>query len=249
MQIGLQPLLRHLAKRHQAFLATLAHDTEHTLVHTHVPCLERDQFRHTQAARIHQFQHGTIAQPQRGGKVRCPQQGLHLGLGQGLGHAQGLARGLHTHGGIGLNLALPQGPTEETLENGQAPVGRGGPGLAVAVGKITIEVGFVGLQHILAMATQPRPEQGEIPPISVQRIARQALLQPQRIYKRLDHSLASRMVRPVERRFKHGRRGHCAGIKSTEKLPMYTVRTRVNPSATSDTPRGCRMATCVILPF
>ena len=99
LQVALQPAARFFAKRHQTLLVAFAHHAQHAFVQPHLKGLERDQFRHAQAAGIHQLQHGAVAQAQGLPRSGGAEQGLHMGLRQGFGHPQGLACSLQAQGG------------------------------------------------------------------------------------------------------------------------------------------------------
>ena len=79
-QVTLDPFLRNLAKRHQAFLRTLAEDAHHAHVQAQLEHLERHQLRYPQARGIEQLDHGAVAQAKGGADIRRRKQRLHLGL-------------------------------------------------------------------------------------------------------------------------------------------------------------------------
>ncbi|MNT58708.1 hypothetical protein D3C72_1961670 [compost metagenome] len=80
LQIAVYPLAGLFAKGHQPLLVALAHHPQHALVQAQLKGLERDQLRHTQAAGVHQLQHGAVAQAQRVAQVGRGQQCFYLGL-------------------------------------------------------------------------------------------------------------------------------------------------------------------------
>ena len=79
-----------LAKGHQPLLVALAHHPQHAFVQAQVKGLQADQLTDTQAAGIHQLQHGAVALAQRCVCSGRGQQRFNLGLAHHLGHTQGL---------------------------------------------------------------------------------------------------------------------------------------------------------------
>ena len=192
LQVALQPAARFFAKRHQTLLVAFAHHAQHAFVQPHLKGLERDQFRHAQAAGIHQLQHGAVAQAQGVAQVRGAEQGLHMGLRQGFGHPQGLACGLQAQRGVLGDAAFAQGPVKVPAQHRQAPVGRGGPRLRMAGGKVAAQVHFgcgVQCQRGLLLC-QPLGVEREVTAVRCQGVAREAVFQPQGIYKGIDRAQA-----------------------------------------------------------
>ncbi len=180
-EVTLQPVARHLAEGHQALFVALAGDAQHLLHQPQVPGLERDQFAHAQTARVHQLQHGAVAQAQRRVFVGRVQQRLHLRLAQRLGHTQRLARRGQPQRRVGGDEALAQRPAEVAAKHREAPVGRGGARLRVAFGEVPVDVGLERLGQGLAVGTQPGVEQGQVATVGIERVFRQPLFEPEAV--------------------------------------------------------------------
>src|SRR5450830_1494640 len=188
-QVAAQPGPRFVAEGHQPGLAALARDAQHALVQAQLDELEADQFRHPQAARIHQLQHGALTQAQRGVDIGRGQQRFHLAFRQGVDKALGLAGGGQFQAGVGSHLVVAQGQLIKTLEHGQAAVDGAGLGLFVAFRKIGAQVGRRDrVQAVAAGAAggQPAGEQAHVAAVGFQRGLGQALLQPQIVAKGID---------------------------------------------------------------
>ena len=91
-----------------------------------------------------------------------------------------------------VDEALAQGPPEVALEHREPPVGGGGAGLGVAFGEVGVDVAFAGLGQCRAACGQPLPEKLEVAPVGVERVAREAFLQPERIDEGPGAGLAGR---------------------------------------------------------
>jgi hypothetical protein len=144
----------------------------------------------TQAAGVQHLQHGAIALAERCVHVRRLQQRLDLRLAQGLGYTQRLAGRLQAERGIGIDQPLAQSPAEVTLEDGETAVGGGGARLPVTGRKIGVEIGLGGFIQLPPLLRQPGGIQMQVAPVGRKRIAREAVLQPQRVDEAVDARLA-----------------------------------------------------------
>jgi hypothetical protein len=123
----------------------------------------------------------SIAKAERGVFVGRVQQRLDLRFAQGLGHAQWLFGRQQAQRGVGGDQPLAQGPAKVALEDGQAPVGRGGPGLRMPVGKVAVDVGLGGRRKFGAPFGQPAVEEAQVAPVGVEGVARQAFFKPEAV--------------------------------------------------------------------
>jgi hypothetical protein len=153
-------------------------------------CLQPHQFTNPQAAGIHQLEHGPVAQAQCRVIARGGQQSLDLRLGHEFWHTQGLFGGLQLEGGVRVDVPLAQGPAEVTLEHRQAPICRRSLGLRVTRAEIRTEVGLRSLIEALAEPCLPLRKKHEIAAVSLQRVTRQAILQPKSVGKGVHTRLA-----------------------------------------------------------
>ena len=130
----------------------------------------------------------TLSQAQVEALLNAPDLGNPLGLRQGLGHAQRLARGLQPHRGVGRGAPLAQRPVKVAAQHREAPVGRGGARLRMAGGKVGLQVVFgrVVQRQGGLLVGQPLRVQRQVAPVGGQRVARQAVLQPQGVHKGVD---------------------------------------------------------------
>ena len=87
-----------------------------------------------------------------------------------------------------VEMALAQRPVKVAAQHREAPVGGGGSRLRVARGKVGLQVVFgrvVQRQGGLLIG-QPLRVQRQVAPVGGQRVARQAVLQPQGVHKGVD---------------------------------------------------------------
>jgi hypothetical protein len=79
------------AERHQALLAALAEGAQHAFVEADFVQLQIDQFGDAQAGGVERFQHGAVAQAERGVEVGGVEQAADLFFRHDLGQARGRA--------------------------------------------------------------------------------------------------------------------------------------------------------------
>ena len=184
-QIARHPHPRVFAERHQPLFGSLAGHPEHAVGFRHLEDAQRHQLAHPQAAGIEQLQHGAVTQAEGRGGVGRVQQRLHLRLGQRAGHPQRLARGLQALCRVKLQPAFALRPTEIPAQDSEPAVGGGGAGYCVPGGEIGLQIGFARrVERQRAMLAEPFGEERKIPPISCQRVGRQAVFEPQRFDER-----------------------------------------------------------------
>jgi len=83
---------------------------------------------------------------------------------------------------------------EKAPEHGQAPVGRSGFAVRMALCKISLQVMFLRLQQRQCVGqVQPVGEQAQIAFVGGQRVGRQTIFQPEGIGKTVDDLLAGGM--------------------------------------------------------
>jgi hypothetical protein len=154
--------------------------------------LERDQLRDAQAARVHQLQHGAVAQAQGRGIVGRLQQRLDLRLRERPRHAQRLASGLQAHRGVVRDAPLAQRPVEVAPQHREAPVGGGSARLGMARGEVAAQV--VLLRRIerqrRLLRGEPLCVHREVAAVGGQGVAREAVFQPQGVDEQVDGVLA-----------------------------------------------------------
>ena len=184
-EIAPDPVQRFFAQRHQTFLAALAHHAHHAHVQAHLRHAQADQLGHAQAAGVQHFQHGAVAQAQRRFDIRRIQQQLDILFGEALGQAaRQLGRG-DLQGGVGGYLVLPQQVAEQALEAGdgaarcwwlwlfrRSPDARESPVYRRA---------WLASKPTSALLLQPCGELVQVAPVAFQRVARQAVFQPQAV--------------------------------------------------------------------
>ena len=196
-QVAHQPGVRLLAERHQAFLAALAARAQGALGETDVHRLEVDQFAHSQAAGVHEFEHGTVAQPERRVGVGRGEQRLDLRLAQRRGHAHGLLGRQQLERRVGAEAVFAHGPAEVALEHGEAPIGAGGTRERMPGDAIAEQVALRGgVQRLAVLGQQPRGVQAQVAAISGQGVGGQTVFEPQRVEKQVDCGGAVGMHRP-----------------------------------------------------
>jgi hypothetical protein len=141
-EVAHDPLPRHLAERHQALLAALAHDAQHALVEAEVKGLEPTS---SLTRRPLAYSSSSMARSRRPSGVSLVgrgQQRLDLGFAQRLGNAQRLFGRLQLERRVRLYQALAQRPAEVALEHREPAVGRGRLGRGMPGGKVAVEVGL-----------------------------------------------------------------------------------------------------------
>ena len=200
-QIALQPVPRLGTEGHEPLLGALARDAQHAFVQAHLHRRQPDQLAHAQAAGVDQLQHRAVAQAERGGHVRRPEQGLDLRFRQRLGHAQRLARGQQLQRRIGGRQVFAQGPAVEALEHAEPPVRGAGTGAGVSFADVAEQVDLGGLhQRQPAVRRQPAGEAAQVTPIGRQRQRRQSVLEPQGIEETVDQRGVGRIdAAPLKR--------------------------------------------------
>ncbi len=240
-QIALQPPVRLLAEGHQPFLLPLARHAQHARAQIDAMQGQIHQLAHAQAAGIHQLQHGAVTQAQRRIDIGRPEQCLHLRLRQRMRHARRLPGRQHACRGIGGNALLAQRPVVVAAQHRQPPVGRTGLGLLHPHREIALQLQLarsIQRQRRL-LVRQPPPPGRQIPAIGRQRIARQPVLQQQRIHEQVQRIQAGRQRRRpgcrIGSRFGFGSRWGSDGsnrhlghpIKPTTKKPEVRKEPRV----------------------
>ena len=177
LQVGLDPLQRHLAHRHQSVLAALAGHPQHALAQVQPGQRQLDQFGHPQAGGIHQLEHRAVAQAQRAADIRRVEQRLDLALGQRLGQAARRLRPLDQQGGIVETAAARAPGIRSNGETTTAAAPASAPPPARRRGRPT------GPRGARCAASRPRPASQrasafQVAPIGLQRAVGQAVLGP-----------------------------------------------------------------------
>ena len=186
-QIAPQPVAGLGTKRHQPVLAAFAADhAHHPFVQADFHRLQRDDFRHAQAARIHQLDHGAVTQAERRVDIGRIDERLNLCFGQRLRIARRLLGRWQQARWIGGHHVLAQCPYEEPLEHRATSVGRGGAALGMACGKVVGQVAVFGFGDGFAALGQPVRVKRQVAPVRIERVAREAVFQPERIAETLD---------------------------------------------------------------
>jgi hypothetical protein len=201
-QVALDPAVRDFAERHEPFLRALAHHAHDALVEPDLDGLQRDELAHAQPARIHQLEHRAIAQAERRANVGRTEQRLDLRLGQRRRKPRGLLRRRDPQRRVRARVMLAHGPAVIATEHRQAPVRR--RRLAVAArGDVADQHRFVGrVERRVVRRGQPLRKQHQIAPVRIERIAREPVLEPQRIAEHVD------------RRAAREQRGRCGRVAS-----------------------------------
>jgi hypothetical protein len=189
-QIAFDPAVRLFAERNQALFRALAHDAHHAFVQAHFHRLQRDEFRHTQTARVHQLQHGAVAQTQGCVDIRRTEQRFDLRFGERRRKTRRLLRRTDAYRRIDLCAVLAHRPAIVTAKHREPPVRRGGF-VFLARRAIGVEIGLAGrVERCVAGLREPFAEQPQIAPVGIERVARQAVLEPQRVAERVDRGRA-----------------------------------------------------------
>ncbi len=117
-QVARQPIVRLLAERHEPLLEPLAHRAYDALVETDLDRLQIDELRHAQTARVHEFEHRSIAQPERRFDVGGVEQRFDLRLRECRRHPHRLLGREQTQCRIGTHAMLAQRPGEKAPKHG-----------------------------------------------------------------------------------------------------------------------------------
>jgi hypothetical protein len=164
--VALQPFGGDLAQRHQALLRALAHHAHHVVVEADLEQADADQLGNAQAGGVEQFEHGAVAQAERGLHVGCAEQVFHLLFRQGLGEALGRRRLVDVEQRITLQPALVQQPAVAAAQRRhQAPLaGRlDAAGAGVQVGEVGVDRRLVGADYrAVSGLREPAGEQREV---------------------------------------------------------------------------------------
>ncbi len=179
-----------LAKWHETLLEALAHRADHAFVQTDFDGLQVHELRNAQTARIHELEHGAVAHAERGFDIGRLEQRLDLGFAQCRGHAHGLLGREQAKRRIHGHEMLAQGPRKEAPEHGQPSIRRTRLVAAAHPGIRNQVLAARRGKRMRVAAREPIGKQTQIAPIRIERVARQTLLEPQRVAERIDRAQA-----------------------------------------------------------
>src|SRR5581483_7147344 len=171
------------ANRHQSFSRPLAEDAYYASVLVELRNLQAYQLRYPQPARVQRLQHRAIPYAKRCRLVRRREQCFNVFLGQAFRQRPRQLWRFDLERRIGADASLTQQVPVEAFQARKQTCRRAWPRVLLkTMREIGEQIGALGLREgPAAPLKKPVAELPEIAAIRVQRVARQAVLEPQRI--------------------------------------------------------------------